>query len=360
MNKRIKILHIIAGMGTGGAEKDIINWYRSIDRNKFQFDFLIRTNEMFYKDEIEQYGGKIIRVSEFPRKLIKNYFETKEIISRGEYDCVHVHGNALIYIIPLIIAKKCGVKKRIMHIHNTKANGIFASIIHYFNRLIIKKYATDCFACSKKAGEFGYKRNYCVINNAINDEFFNAHNDIKKYRNIYRIDENAYVIGHIGRFIKVKNHKFIIDVFYHYNIKNPNSYLMLAGSGQLQDSIKDYVNKCNLKDNVIFLNDINDVQELINSVDIVLLPSLYEGIPLVSLESQAMKKKIILSSNIDDTTIITPYAYKLDLSLGAKYWANYIDELSNDMNEYDTYAMFNKKNYLLKNVIKQLENVYYL
>ena len=102
----MRVLHVLNGLGSGGAEKIIMDWYRNIDKDKVQFDFLIRSNECIYGEEIEKMGGKIYFTSSFPRHVIKNYFETKKIFKENKYDVVHVHGNALIYMRGIIEAKK--------------------------------------------------------------------------------------------------------------------------------------------------------------------------------------------------------------------------------------------------------------
>jgi len=121
-NQPIRVLHIINGMGSGGAESFIMNVYRKINRERVQFDFLLRSRENIYSKEIEELGGKVFYTSTFPRHFLKNRFETMRFFqTHMEYAAVHVHGNALIYTCALTTAYKAGIDFRIMHSHNTDA-----------------------------------------------------------------------------------------------------------------------------------------------------------------------------------------------------------------------------------------------
>lgn len=102
----VRVLHVFGGLGTGGTESLIMNWYRNIDRSKIQFDFLVRSSDNNYVDEITALGGRIFYTAPFPRYFIKNYTETKAILERKEWDVIHVHGNAAMYTLPLKLAKK--------------------------------------------------------------------------------------------------------------------------------------------------------------------------------------------------------------------------------------------------------------
>ncbi len=354
-----RVLHIINGMGTGGAEKDIMNWYRNIDRNALQFDFLIRSGETFYKDEIETKGGKLYQVAPFPAKFLKNYIETKKFIRNhaSNYDAIHVHGNALTYIVPLMFAKKYKIPVRIMHIHNTKANGIRARRMHGINKRFIARYCTVMLACSKKAGMFGFgDRPFQVLNNAM---------DLKEIkssrcaaRNEFGISKNAFVVGHVGRFIPVKNHKFVVDIFKAVSERRKDSRLLLVGSGPMREEIQDYVHMQGLSEKVLFLGDRKDVESILKTVDCVVFPSLYEGIPLVVLESQACEKKVLCSDNVDSSVKITPYVQFLSLEKSEKEWADKLLEFHEKEISCDINAAFKEASYDMESVLFDLYKIY--
>lgn len=353
-----KVLHVISGMGTGGAEKDIINWYRNIDREEYQFDFLIRSDEMFYKKEIERLGGQIFRVADFPSRLFRNIIETNNFFkTHKEYDAVHVHGNALIYIYPLILAKKNKIPVRIMHSHNTKANGKLSSIIHYINRYIIDGYVNCRLACSKEAGEFAYKqKKFTVINNAMDlKKFVVADNNIREELGISNED---IVFGHIGRFLPVKNQTFLIDIFSEIIKRKSNAKLLLIGSGEMREKIEKKVNELNLSDSVFFLGERNNIEQMLNYIDMIIFPSLYEGVPLVVLEAQASRTKVVYSDRVDPNVKITDYVREQALDTTAKEWAQTSLQFLTEEINCDVQDAFCRAGYTIENVVDKLVKIY--
>lgn len=357
--KPMRILHVINGMGTGGAEKDIMNWYRNIDNSKYQFDFLIRSNQEFYKNEIEKKGGHVYKVSPFPQCFIKNFRDTKKFLREhcNEYDNIHVHGNALIYIYPLVAAKKFRIKNRIFHVHNTKTGNRIAYLIHRVNKLIIARYANQFLACSQKAGEFAYgKRKFVVINNAMDLKKFKQNPDYSLRKELSL--ENRFVVGHVGRFLKAKNHKFLIDIFKKIREKNNNAILLMVGSGGLQHEIVEYAEKMGIIKDVRFLGERNDVEKLLLLMDIMVFPSLYEGVPLVVLEAQASGTKIIYSDRIDDQVQITPFARRKSLNDSAETWADEVLMFYKEKTDCDIDQCFEKFGYVINLIVRQLINIY--
>ena len=194
---------------------------------------------------------------------------------------MHSHINTL-SIFPLRIAKKVGVPIRIAHSHSTTNKAEWKkNLMKQVLKPFSKVYATDYFCCSEYAGRFlfGNKlyddNKVYLLNNAIDLDKFKydekIRNEIKKELNI---KEDTLVIGHIGRFVKQKNHDFLLDVFKEINKKNSNSVLLLAGQGPLEEEIRLKTQTLNLKDKVIFLGQRNDANKLYQAMDIFLLPSL--------------------------------------------------------------------------------------
>lgn len=357
----MKILHVIDGLGTGGAEKDIVNWYRNIDRNKYQFDFLIRSCQYFYVDEIRELGGKVFQVAPFPAEFLKNYYETKKFFKKHskEYNAVHVHGNALIYIVPLYLAKRYGIKIRIMHVHSTKTKSRIGTVMHLINRRFIQSLATKCIACSYDAGVFGFGKEFHIIRNGIDLKKFILDKDSirQKYRSKFNIDRTTIVLGHVGRFLPVKNHSFIIEC-YQKMAERRKIVLFLVGDGPLRIEIEKDILQNNIK-GVFLLGESNDTPELLNFFDIMIFPSLYEGVPLVPLEAQASSTKIICSDAITDEICITPYVRRLSIKKSAEEWAeytiNFYDEKLDDRNVCKEFA---DKNYNIEKSVKELEKLY--
>ena len=269
----------------GGVESVVMNYYRNIDKSKVQFHFICDedSTDIPY-DEIEKLGGKVIVVPPY-QKLFKYQKELYKIFKENNYKIVHSHINAL-SVFPLRVAKKAGVPIRIAHSHSTSnkkewKKNIVKNILRPFSKL----YANKFFACTKHAGEwlFGKKiierKELNVINNAIDLKKFEFNEKTREdLRKELGIKEDTIVIGHIGRFMRQKNHEFLIDVFNELYKKNQNTVLILIGQGPLLNEIKQKVRDLKIEDKVKFMGQITDVERYYNIMDVFVFPSIYEGL----------------------------------------------------------------------------------
>ena len=269
----------------GGVESVVMNYYRNIDRDKIQFHFLCDedSTDIPY-DEIERLGGKVIVIPPY-QKLFKYQKELYKIFKENNYKIVHSHINAL-SVFPLRVAKKAGVPIRIAHSHSTSNKKEWKkNIVKNILRPFSKVYANKFFACTKHAGEwlFGKKiierKELNVINNAIDLNKFEFNEKIREdLRKEFGIKEDTIVIGHIGRFMKQKNHDFLIDVFNELIKKDENSILILIGQGPLLNDMKQKVSDLKIEDKVKFIGQVTDVEKYYNIMDVFLFPSIYEGL----------------------------------------------------------------------------------
>ena len=269
----------------GGVESVVMNYYRNIDRDKIQFHFLCDedSTDIPY-DEIEKLGGKVIVIPPY-QKLFKYQKELYKIFKENNYKIVHSHINAL-SVFPLRAAKKAGVPIRIAHSHTTSnkkewKRNLAKNILRPFSKL----YANKFFACTKHAGEwlFGKKiierKELNVINNAIDLKKFEFNEKTREdLRKELGIKEDTLIIGHVGRFMKQKNHEFLIEVFKELIKKNDNSILMLIGQGPLLNDMKQKVRDLKIEDKVKFMGQVTDVEKYYNIMDVFLFPSIYEGL----------------------------------------------------------------------------------
>ena len=284
--QNIIVAHIMGKwLRTDGVESVIMNYYRNIDKSKVQFHFICDedSTDIPY-EEIEKLGGKVIIVPPY-QKLFKYQKELYKIFKENSYKIVHSHINAL-SVFPLRIAKKAGVPIRIAHSHSTSNKKEWKkNIVKNILRPFSKVYANHFFACTKHAGEwlFGKKiierKELNVINNAIDLKKFEFNEKTREdLRKEFGIKEDTIVIGHIGRFMKQKNHDFLIDVFNELIKKNENSILMLIGQGPLLNDMKQKVRDLKIEDKVKFIGQVTDVEKYYNIMDIFLFPSIYEGL----------------------------------------------------------------------------------
>lgn len=321
----IRVLQVITGMGSGGAESFLMNMYRNIDRELVQFDFLLRSRENIYEDEIESLGGRIFYTSAFPKHYFKNKREVREIVNSNDFAAVHVHANALLYMTALSEAKHANIPIRIMHSHNTSAKFKLSLPIHFINQKRLKYLATDYLACSKEAANWMFGRDCQVIKNSVDiDSFAFNESSRNRIRAELNISPNSFVLGHIGRFLQAKNHEFILDVFEKCLEFNEDSVLILVGSGELFDKIKAEVTQRELEHSVRFLGVRHDVNEVMSAFDAFIFPSKYEGLPLTLIEAQANGLPIFCSDRISKEAFICDSVHVFPLESEAEYWAKAI------------------------------------
>lgn len=357
----IRILHIVTYMGRGGLETMIMNYYRNIDRNRVQFDFLVhRDFEADYDKEIIQLGGRIYRLpplnplsKEYLSKL-DNFFKEHK-----EYKIVHSHLDCM-SAIPLKYAKLNGVPVRIAHAHSSNQTKDLKYPLKLFYKTKISKYANNLFACSNDAGRwmFGKSADFTVLNNAIDTEkyLFN-NNTAQKVRKELNIKNDSLVIGHVGRFENPKNHIFIIDIFAELLKNNSNSVLLLVGEGSLRKSIEEKVNSLGIKNNVIFAGLRTDVNELLQAMNVFLFPSLFEGFGIVALEAQASGLPCLISDKVPIECKKTDLVYQMNLSDSPNKWAEKVIELSKIKRE-NTYEEIKKSGFDIKANAENLEEFY--
>ena len=361
----IRIAQIIGKWLGGGVEAVVMNYYRHIDRNKIQFDFICdedSTNIPY--EEIESLGGKVILIPPY-QKAFRYHKELKRVLKEGNYKIVHSHINTL-SVFSLFAAKCAGVPVRIAHSHSTtnkkeKKKNLMKQVLRPFSKL----FATDYMCCSELAGRwlFGNKEydkgNVYLLNNAIDVEKFKYDEKIRKAkRKELGIKDNQLVIGHIGRFVAQKNHTFLIDIFNEIHKKNKDAILVLAGQGPLMDEIKSKVKDLGLTESVKFLGQRTDANELYQAFDVFLLPSLYEGLPVVGVEAQASGLLCVLSDDMTKETKVLESTRFMSLSNDAKEWANTILNENKTYKKTNTIKEITKNNFNIKNEADKLEKKY--
>lgn len=353
----VRVLHVITGLKSGGAESFIMNMYRNMDHSKVQFDFLLRSSDNYYEDELSFNGSYVFVTAPFPRHMMKNYLQVVHFFQSHHYDIIHVHGNALLYTSVLRIAKHAGIQCRIMHSHNTGTKKNLYLPLHMMNKKSIHSWATNCFACSQQAGEWMFGDGFQIIHNAIDlDRFqFNVV-DRKVLRLSYHIPDDALVIGHIGRFSKQKNHRFLLDIFSSVINMQPDSYLVLLGEGELESEIHELVHSKGLQDKVLILGVRKDVERIMNMFDLFLFPSLYEGLSVVVMEVQANGLHMICSEATPQEILVSEKSFCMSLKEGAEAWAKKL--LTMDTTREDCRVAICEKGYDIKSEAKKLESFY--
>lgn len=342
---KIKVVQFVGSMNCGGTETMLMNLFRDFDHEQYNFIFMENVYEKsWYTDEILSLGGTVKKVSPFRLIKIRKYIkELIQFFKNEKIDVVHSH----VFLhsgIVLYAAKKAGVKIRIAHSHsamNANDNNRFKFLI--LQNLILKN-ATKLVACSTEAGLclFGkeFKKKGIVLPNPIQlDKIKNVEkSNIEKIKKKYSLTNDILVIGHVGRLVEVKNHKFLIELAKLLKDKKINFKMFFLGEGVMRERIEKQIKELKLEDYVILTGNVSNVYDFMKIFDLLLLPSFYEGLPVTLIEAQASNLQCLVSSNISRES---------DLGLGLikfldikkiEYWVNEI-------------IHFKKKNCLPKDLI---------
>lgn len=313
-------VHIVGSMAPGGIENFIMNIYRNIDREKIQFDFILNMKkEVSYDEEIERMGGKIYYVTRKSKNPVKNFFEVRKIIREQKYDTVCRHSDNAFTVVDLVAAKLAGAKRIIMHSHSTQTKN---TGLHNFFRLWFPYVTTHRFACSKTAGKWMYgKKDFQVVPNAIDTEKFLYSEEIRnKMRKEWKV-EDAHVYGHVGSFVYAKNHPFLMDVFYEISKKDKKAKLFLVGDGELRPEVEKKIKEYRMEEKVVLTGRRMNVPDFLQMFDVLLFPSVYEGLPVSLVEAQTSGLHCLISDRITEEVILTDCAENYSIDLGAEPWA---------------------------------------
>ena len=359
----IRIAQIMGKWLGGGVESVVMNYYRHIDRTKIQFDFICDSDSTDIPyEEIEKLGGRVILIPPY-QHIFKYNKELLKVFKENNYKIVHSNINTL-SVFPLRIAKKAKIPVRIAHSHSTTNKKEWKkNILKQVLRPLSKIYATDYFACTEHAGRwlFGDKAleqgKVTIINNGIDvDKFLYNEEARKKLRKELKYHNTDIVIGHIGRFMKQKNHSFLIDVFNELHKENKNYKLMLIGQGPLMNEIKQKVKDLNIEDSVKFLGQRKDVNELYQAMDLFLFPSLYEGLGMVMIEAQCSGLPCIASSEVPEVAKVSENVLFLDLNDSLEQWCNSIKKIKKERKA--NINLIRERGYDINQEVKLLENKY--
>ena len=345
----------------GGIESVIMNYYRNINRDNIQFDFLCNCQSIAYQEEIENLGGHIYSITARKENFWKFRKEMSDFMQlhAKEYEAIWVNVCMLSNIDYLIFAKKYGIPKRIIHCHNSSNDGGEIKLLaHNFNKNRLTKYATHFWTCSADAAEWFFDKNiingqnYRVITNAIDTSKYVRTDAI---RNVYREQLNLtdkIVIGHVGRFHFQKNHEFLIKIFKELSNRNARYQLVLIGQGELEQRIKEIVTKEELEDKVSFLGVRNDVEKLYQCMDAFVMPSQFEGLSLAAIEAQAAGLPCILADTLPVSVKVNDNVCFQSLNQSVKKWADSVENMIKGKRPENKIAL---SEYNIKNQVKEFE-----
>lgn len=302
----MKILQVpTGGLISDGILSCVVDYMAAMDKSDVDVRVLATNNaEALAVQKVEQSGCTVHSIPYRKEHIIKYFLELYRYISEEKIDIVHVHGSSAIMSVELLAASLAGCKVRIAHSHNTTCDHTIADKLL---RPIFNKAYTVAFACGKEAGRWMFQsRHFTIIPNGRDIKKYQYDvNKRQQYRNELNVTDDSLVIGHVGSFNRQKNHKYLVHIFYELYRRNIDAYLVLIGSGETMRDIKKLVQKLSLEKNVIFLGNSDKVSAYLSAFDIMLLPSLYEGLPMVVIESQINGLPCIVSDTVTKECKIT-------------------------------------------------------
>ncbi len=331
----IRIAQIIGKMWAGGVETVVFNYYRALDHNKVQFDFYYDADSTVEPPEdIIEMGAHFYKLSPY-QKIWRYLPELKKYFQERNYIIVHSHLNTL-SVFPLFIAWIVGIPVRIAHNHSVPGGNEWKrNVIKLLLKKFSKVFATDYFACSEKAGYwlFGNKTfkegKVKIIKNAIDFQKFSLPYERKRaLKESLGLTHNV-VYGHIGRFTFAKNHMKLLDIFKILYIRNNNAKLLLVGDGELHDQIYQKINKLALTDSVICVGKVQNPEVYYSVIDVMILPSYFEGFSMTTIESQVSGVPIVISKAIPIEAVISDSCQYRDLKDSDESWADAAESLLN-------------------------------
>lgn len=361
-----KILLIGMTSGVGGIETFIVNLLEGVDRSKYSIDLLL------FQDVDEKFSENIkkahhvYRVSSVRHHPISWFFDIIRFYFTHKYDIVHANecsAKTFLYCWPIIFRKNV---RFIVHSHNGSDPG---RVMHFFMRPIQQIFTTDRWSCSTEASKWMFGKKFMdkyhvvEIKNGIDVSKYRFSKEVRdKYRSKLQVDSSTVVVGSIARLEQQKNHAFLLKIFKSYLDRNPNSLLLIAGEGSLKEKLINETVNLGIKGRVKFLGNRNDIPNLLQAIDILMMPSLYEGMPFVGMEAQAAGIPIVASDSVDHNLNITDQVTFLKLSDPVSVWSEQMNSsLKNsvDRENFELYkSCFLKQGYLLSYTIDKVEKEY--
>lgn len=342
----------------GGLETFVMTLFRHMDRTRYQFDFLYYDEHIAYEDELRLAGCGLYKIT----KRSKNYFVYKKQLARlfakGQYDVFWSNKTALSAIEPFVAAKEHGVLKIICHSHSSKNMGsIFTYLMHRMHRCMIGRYITDRFACSDVAAQwfFGGNERVTIVRNAVDTDAYRYNPGIRSQIRESLGLKCERVVGHIGRFSPEKNHRFLLEIFSRLHKEHPDTILLLCGDGPDIAAVKAQAVSLGISDSVRFLGIRKDIPQLLQAIDVFVMPSLFEGLPFVLVEAQAAGLPCLVADTVSPQAKLTERLKFRSLKDDVKIWVDEIVELS-DMEKTDTSKEIEKAGYGVKGLIRFVED----
>lgn len=343
-----------------GIPNVIFNLFQGTDWKGIEIGYVaINEPPEFYKKQLDASNIKLYILQ---RKIFSSIQYIRKLIKVAQnYDVIHVHGNSATMVLEMLAAKFAGIKVRIAHSHNTTCS---LKTIDLLMRPLFHYICNGRFACGEEAGKWLFgRRSFKIINNGINAENYRFNEKSRQsIRKLFNIS-NEIVIGHIGNFVEQKNHEFILKVFESVHRLHPTTKLLLLGDGPLKSDIMNNAKKLGLFQNVIFAGSVTNAGEFMSAMDIILMPSKFEGLPLTMIEEQANGLSILASDAITQDANVTNYVHYLPLNISPELWEEKLFSIistffHNEKSSETAIRMIKNSGYDIAEISKGLKSFY--
>ncbi len=362
----IRVLQVVEGLNPGmGATRVAMNYQQYMDPSRVVFDYMVHVPpEEAFQRQVEQYGSKVYQMPSLSGKNTSQYRRRLHAFFQEHPEYQIIHGNlpnAGAFYLPA--AQEAGVPFRILHSHNTAGseNAVKRARNALLNRKAVKS-ANLFFACSQKAADYLFGEEaggrVILIRNAIDAAKYVFQRTKREEMRRQLGLEGRFVVGHVGRFCRQKNHGFLLEIFKQVASQEENATLLLVGEGVLQEETARRAQALGLEDRVVFAGFQDQVQDYLQAMDVFVLPSLFEGLPLVGVEAQASGLPCLLSDEITPDAKVTDHVAFLPLSGGAERWAESVCLFSHGYQRVDCGEMIRQAGYEISAEAEKLTRYY--
>jgi glycosyltransferase involved in cell wall biosynthesis len=325
-----RILIILPNLDQGGTERVVMNYFRA---SGLCFDFVVHGETGYFEPEARELGARIFRIPTRSKAFAKSINAMRGIYKQHpEYKTVIVCTEHSFAFIELMTAWWCGVKTRgaWSHFSDYQGKSKLKRCLHFITRPLLRLFGNLYLACTKEAGVwlFGNAgvqgKNFYIVKNAIPLDKFVYNPDIRKIMRDRLGLEGKFALGIVGRLAQVKNHAFALEAFAWVCEKDAAAVLLIIGDGELKAELEAQAARLKITENIIFTGAVENAADYFQALDVLLLPSLHEGFPVVAVEAQAAGLPVLLSDTLSRELALTPLAQYISLTDGAEAWSTVI------------------------------------
>lgn len=364
ISKKIKVLQVVPILGHGGVEKIVVNYYNNLNHDEYAFDFIGHGKSAAYAEQLKEDGCRIFELSTIGSLGYHGYKkQIQENVDVGSYDVIHIHIGHITGVYAKIF-RDLGAKKIICHAHTTKCVNKRHNLFMPLFRYLAVAYSDALIACGKDAGKFCFgTAKYTMLPNGLNYDAYKSitRDDIDRLKAEFGVNDDTLLVGHVGRFSKQKNHSFLAEVIHSFVSENKKVKFILIGDGPDRETIEQTIKANGDSEYVVFAGVRNDVAALMKMFDVFVLPSLFEGLPVVGIEAQAAGTPCVFSDTIDKAACICgDYCEFVPIDKGTDLWVDAINRMkkcgrNSDENIYNALC---KNGYEISKTASKLEEIY--